>query len=251
MSWSISEVARMSRVTSRTLRHYDRIGLLSPASVGANGYRWYEAEQLRRLQQILLYRELGLGLDAIAEVLDGQVDEVSALRRHHAWLLAEGERLQRLAGTVARTIATVKGDDDMAAEEFFEGFSAKQRQWEEDLIDRYGEGVVGHVEAAREATKDWTPDDYLSARERWARFDERVVAVLQDGAAIDDPRMVALLDEHLAMLREHWQPDAAAYTGLGQMYVDHPDFRARYDARDPRLAVYLRDAMASYGATRL
>src|SRR4051794_35246044 len=108
MSWSISEVARMSKVTSRTLRHYDRIGLLTPARVGSNGYRYYEAAQLRRLQQILLYRELGLGLEAIADVLGGQLDEVEALRRHHAWLLVEGDRLQRLAGTVARTIASVK-----------------------------------------------------------------------------------------------------------------------------------------------
>lgn len=43
------------------LRHYDLIGLLAPASVGGNGYRYYELEQLLRLQQILTLRELGIG----------------------------------------------------------------------------------------------------------------------------------------------------------------------------------------------
>jgi DNA-binding transcriptional MerR regulator len=82
VAFSIAEVARMSRVTSRTLRHYDDIGLLAPAFVGANGYRYYEQEQLLRLQQVLLLRELGLGLGAIAEVLAGERDQVAALRQH-------------------------------------------------------------------------------------------------------------------------------------------------------------------------
>lgn len=62
MSWSIQQVARMSGVTARTLRHYDDIGLLPPSEVGANGYRYYERGQLLRLQHILLLRELGVDL---------------------------------------------------------------------------------------------------------------------------------------------------------------------------------------------
>lgn len=66
MAWSITAVAKMSGVTSRTLRHYDEIGLLPPAWIGGNGYRYYEDEQLLRLQQILVLRELGVGLSEIA-----------------------------------------------------------------------------------------------------------------------------------------------------------------------------------------
>jgi DNA-binding transcriptional MerR regulator len=72
MAWSIAEVARMSGVTSRTLRHYDQIGLLPPTWIASNGYRHYEEDDLLRLQQILLLRELGLGLAEIASVLDHQ-----------------------------------------------------------------------------------------------------------------------------------------------------------------------------------
>ncbi|HWO67768.1 MAG TPA: MerR family transcriptional regulator, partial [Umezawaea sp.] len=86
MAWSIAEVARMSKVTSRTLRHYDAIGLLTPAWVGGNGYRYYEREQVLRLQQILLLRELGLGLDTVGEVLDGRHRTVDVLRNHERWL---------------------------------------------------------------------------------------------------------------------------------------------------------------------
>jgi DNA-binding transcriptional MerR regulator len=70
MSWSIAELARISGVTSRTLRHYDAVGLLPPAWVAGNGWRHYEREQLLRLQQILLLRNLGLGLRGVAEILE-------------------------------------------------------------------------------------------------------------------------------------------------------------------------------------
>ena len=179
----------MSRVTSRTLRHYDRIGLLTPAYARENGYRYYEQEQLRRLQQILLYRELGLGLEAIAEVLAGQLDEVDALRRHHERLVAEGDRLQRLADTVSRTIATLEGVGQMTAEEMFEGFEAKQAQWEADLVERLGERVRPHIEAAHEARKGMTKEDFLRQAEEWKAFDARMVAAMRDGCAVDDPRV--------------------------------------------------------------
>jgi DNA-binding transcriptional MerR regulator len=106
MSWSINEVARMSKVTSRTLRHYDAIGLLEPEHVAGNGRRYYGQEQLLRLQQILLLRDLGLGLGDIADVLERQsrTSTVEVLRRHRGWLLHERNRLARLVRTVEATI---------------------------------------------------------------------------------------------------------------------------------------------------
>jgi DNA-binding transcriptional MerR regulator len=251
MAWSTGEVARMSGVTSRTLRHYDRIGLLTPAGSGANGYRCYEQEQLLRLQQILLYRELGMGLEAIGKLLDGQLDTVEALRSHREWLLTEGLRLQRLADTVSRTIATLEGDDEMSADELFEGFSARQQKWEAELVDRYGEGVRRHIDSSHEATKGWTKADYLGAQQEWSDFDDRAASLLQQGLAPDTGPVQELIGEHFAMVSRHWQPDAESYAGLGRLYVEHPDFKARYDARDPGLAEFLRDAMASYATSRL
>jgi DNA-binding transcriptional MerR regulator len=104
VSWSIVEVARMSGVTTRALRHYDEIGLLPPAGVRNNGYRYYEQAQLLRLQQILVLWELDLGLDDIAAILDRQTDRLMALREHYSRLLRERDRLDRVARTVARTI---------------------------------------------------------------------------------------------------------------------------------------------------
>ena len=100
--WSVQQVARAAGTTSRTLRHYDDIGLLPPARVGANGYRYYDDDDLVRLQRILLLRDLGLALTTIAEVLDGERDAVAALRTHLDLLVQERERLDRRIASSAR-----------------------------------------------------------------------------------------------------------------------------------------------------
>ena len=93
--WSIQEVARLAGTTSRTLRHYDDVGLVPPSRIGANGYRYYDEAALLRLQRVLLLRELGLGIPAIADVIAGQRDDCEALRRQLAQLRQEQERLAR------------------------------------------------------------------------------------------------------------------------------------------------------------
>jgi DNA-binding transcriptional MerR regulator len=251
MAWSIAEVARMSKVTSRTLRHYDAIGLLAPAYVGANGYRYYEREQLLRLQQVLLLRELGVALGVIAEVLGGQRDQAAALRQHERWLRAEAARLARLAGTVSRTIAQLEGDQPMSAEELFEGFADRQGRLQAMLIDRYGEGVREHFRTTAELTKDWTRQDYLRAQAESEALDRKVAEVMRSGAAPDSDAAQVIVAKHYQSVAKFWMPDRHSYTGLGQLYVSDPEFKARYDAVEPGLASYLRDAMAAYAAQRL
>lgn len=129
MSWSIQQVARVSGVTARTLRYYDEIGLLCPADVGANGYRYYEQEQLLRLQQILLLRELGLDLTTIGGVVDAQHDPIEALRGHHRRLLDERGRLDRLAATVDITIRHLEEGTDMPAENLFESMTPERAEY--------------------------------------------------------------------------------------------------------------------------
>lgn len=251
MTWSIAEVARMSKVTSRTLRHYDQVGLLEPAYVAGNGYRYYEQEQLLRLQHILLLRELGLGLDAIADVLSGQRDQVEALRRHEQWLRDERERLGRLANTVSRTIRQLQEGEQMSAPELFEGFADRQAQLETDLVAEHGQGVREHFRTARRATEDWTQEDYLDAQRRADELDDKLLAVMRAGVAPDSAETLDVVDEHYRSLTQFWTPDRTSYTNLGQMYVDNPEFKARYDAKASGLAEYLRDATAAYATRRL
>jgi DNA-binding transcriptional MerR regulator len=111
MEWSIQQIAKLAGTTSRTLRHYDDIGLLRPSSVGRNGYRHYDEAALVRLQRILLLRELGLALPQIAEVLARPTSAQTALAGHLAWLREEQKRLDRQIASVESTIEAMKGGE--------------------------------------------------------------------------------------------------------------------------------------------
>ncbi|GGP56768.1 MerR family transcriptional regulator [Saccharothrix coeruleofusca] len=252
MAWSITEVARMSKVTSRTLRHYDAIGLLTPAHVGSNGYRYYEREQLLRLQQILLLRDLGLGLDAVAEVLDGRHRVVDVLRAHHAWLRAEQERLARLASTVARTIEEVEGGAEVDMAELFDGIDAdRQARYEAQLVERFGEGARQHIDEGRRRMRGWTKADASAYLAEWEDITRAYAELSGAGVAVDAPRALELTDRHYRWICRSWTPDRESYTGLGRLYVDEPEFRAQLDAHAEGVAEYARDAIAAYARVRL
>jgi MerR family transcriptional regulator, thiopeptide resistance regulator len=245
LRWSTAEVARMAGISSRTLRHYDRVGLLPPADTGPGGLRRYGRPELLRLQHVLLLRELGLGLDAIAGVLDGATDEVDALRRHHERLVGEADRLLRLADTVEKTIIERTGGTTMEAEELFAGFRNDPHAAE--ARERWGEQAV---ETQRRAA-EWDGATAARIRDEGEAVHRRLADALRAGTPTDAPAVQDLVAEHHAWVSRFWTPDAAAYTGLGRLYVDDERFTATIDAHEPGLAAYLCDAMAEYAATRL
>src|ERR1700730_16596985 len=141
--YTVKQVAKLSGVSVRALHHYDEIGLLKPAHVGANGYRYYGRDELLRLQQILFHRELGFPLDEIRQVLNApEFDRVAALRAHRERLMGEVRRYRRLLRTLDATLAALEGDSDMDDKAMYRGFSPeKQAEYEAWLVSRLGRGV--------------------------------------------------------------------------------------------------------------
>src|SRR5262245_46172380 len=138
MPYTVKKVARMSGVSVRTLHFYDEVGLLKPAYHGANGYRFYEEEQLLMLQQILFYRELGFALKQIKRIL-GRPDfeKIAALQSHRKLLKKDVARTAKLIRTIDKTIEHLKGRKKMKTNEMFEGFDPEQQaKHEQYLIDR-------------------------------------------------------------------------------------------------------------------
>jgi DNA-binding transcriptional MerR regulator len=246
MSWSIVQVSRLAGVSSRTLRHYEARGLLAPAFTAANGYRHYEEPQLRRLQRILVLRELGVGLEAIGEVLGG-ADQTAMLRTHRQALLAERDRLDRLAALVARIVDEEEGGFPMSAEELFEGFDAeRQKGYEAELVERFGPQVQESIDKSRRRVGQMSKADAARLQADLAERDAAYAALLDEGADPADPRVQEVTAGHYAWVCAFWTPDAESFAVLGDLYVDSPDFRERYEAVRPGLAEYVRDAMAVY-----
>lgn len=243
--WSISDVARMSKVSSRTLRHYDQIGLLAPARTRPSGYRYYGPAELRRLQRILLLRGLGLALDTIEEVLAGRTDEIEALHIQHGWLLAERDRMERMAATVDATIDTLRRGETMNANEMFTGF--EENPYEQEAIDRWGKDAVRHSSVKYAALsadgKQAMATDSTAINAEFARCQRA-------GLSADDDAVQTVVGRHYRWVSFHWTPDAEGYLGLGRMYVDDPRFRAAYGNAGVDTE-YLLEAITVYAARSL
>ena len=245
-SWSISEVARLSGVTTRTLRHYGAIGLLEPIGVAPGGRRLYGHDELLRLQEILVLRELGVDLATVAEMLVVPVSRTVLLRRHHERLVAERDRFDRLAATVASTIESLEGGHDMAAKDIYAGFD--HSRYEAEARQRWGDPTV---DTANDAWSRLGPDGQAAFQREGQAINEALAAHMGAGVPVQDERVQALVARHHAQVAGFWTPDAASYRGLGEMYVADPRFTATYDAVAPGLAVYLRDAIGHFASTRL
>ena len=150
MVYTVKQLADLAGVSVRTLHYYDEIGLLPPERGSGNGYRYYGEADILRLQQILFYKELGLGLDEIGALLQQPgFDVVRALEEHRGALAQRLGRLRRLMLTVDRTIAHLKGETPMDAKGLFEGFSeAEEAQYTAEAEALWGESV-------RELSRKW------------------------------------------------------------------------------------------------
>ncbi|MGD9954711.1 MAG: TipAS antibiotic-recognition domain-containing protein, partial [Candidatus Nanopelagicales bacterium] len=119
------------------------------------------------------------------------------------------------------------------------------------LVERYGPQVQEKIDESWRRVGTVTKADVAAVNEEYAAIGRRLVPLIDSGAAPDDPRVQAVIADHYAIVARFWTPDAESYAGLGDLYVDSPDFRKRYDAEHPRMAEFLRDAMAAYAIASL
>lgn len=246
MEWSIQEIARVAGTTSRTLRHYDDVGLLPPSRVASNGYRHYDQDALVRLQRILLLRELGLSLTSIAEVLAGEQDTTAALHTHLELLEQERRRIERQIESVKTTLRKTMEGEELMATEVFDGFD--HTVYADEVIERWGR------EAYDQSDRWWRS---LSAEEKRA-FERRQVEIAVDfgkahvaGKAPGSPEAQAVTRRHFEWLSTTSTPTKEYFACLGQMYVDDPRFTAHYDKHGEGTAVFIRDAMKIYAERNL
>jgi len=247
---SIQEVARAVGTTSRTLRHYDEIGLLPPSRVGANGYRYYDRDAMTRLQRILLLRELGLGLPAIAEVLARRTDAPSALRTHVGLLHREQERIGRQLRAIERTLIAIEAGEEITMESMFDGFD--HTAYREEVEERWGA-------AAYATSAAWWEAKSPQERAEWQRRQRELfadwIALAESGADPTGPEAQALAERHAAWLRAIPGTPAtdpatrrAYLEGLAGMYVADPRFAANYGGAEG--AAFVAAALAGYAAER-
>ena len=245
--WPIKDVARATGLTSRTLRHYEQIGLLHPSRVASNGYRFYGEAELSRLYRILSLRALELPLATIRIALHDDKSLAETIQSHLALLEERRDRTNQQITVVRQTLNAVQRDQNMSITEVFAGVD--QSQYETEVRQRWGDDAWEHSAKRRNQMHDVgrKTDDERSVD---------VNAALRAAAESDvDPTSAtfqALITDHYQWVTTYWggrKPDRTAYTGLSHLYVSDPRFAVTYGGQAN--AEIIRVAIQSWIETNL
>ncbi len=249
MEYTVQKLAQMAGVSTRTLRYYDEIGILKPARINSSGYRIFGQAEVDRLQQILFYRELGVSLDSIKDIVSApSYNGVLALREHHEKLLEKREQLDLLIINVEKTIALSEGRITMANKEKFEGFKKKlvddnEAKYGKEIREKYGDEKINK---SNSKFQGMTQEQYDEVTKLATEVIETLHAAFKTGDPAGELAQKAA-DLHRQWLCYHWDSySKEAHAGLAQMYVDDPRFTAYYDEKQPGAAEFLRDAVHIY-----
>ena len=247
---TVKQVAKISGVSVRALHHYDEIGLLKPAHVGRNRYRYYGREELLRLQQILIHRELDIPLAEIGAILGAPgFDQLATLQKQRERLEAEAKRYAQLVRTIDRTIADIKGDRAVRNADLYKGISTeKQAEYEEWLVDKYGDDMPERIAESRKRQAELSPAEAERLNKELQDLEEGLADGLRNGVPAASAVLDPLLVRHRQWVGMMWDRPCPpeSYSGLADLYLSHPDFVARYERIETGFAEYLAAAMKAH-----
>jgi len=246
----IRDAARIAGISVRTLHHYDEIGLLVPKLRSAAGYRLYAQEDLLRLQQILIGRELGLTLQEIRRSLDDPAFDLrQALRSQREQLQGRAERTAGMLRAVDAALGILEaqsaGDQTMNTQDLFEGFDPSR--YEEEARQRWGH-TEGYKESARRTSR-YTAEDWARCKAEGERNYHDAAAAMLSGTPPEEASVRAIAERHRLHIDRWFYPcSKAMHCRLAEMYEMDSRFTESIDRYGKGLTPFLSAAIRANAA---
>ncbi|MBP1043157.1 MerR family transcriptional regulator [Vagococcus sp. BWB3-3] len=252
MEYTINKLATLAGVTTRTLRYYDQIALLTPSYTNQSGYRIYGQKEVDKLQQILFFRELDLSLEQIATILNQpDLDYLTLLSSHREALVIKKQRLTALIKTIDSTIAVQKGEIKMTDTQKFDAF---KQQLVTENETKYGTEIRGkygneQIDASNAALMNMTAEDYQTMQTN----EQQLLTLLADHSTLVVPseKAAEIFNLHKKWLTQAWSKKKYSrdtHKGLAEMYVAAPEFTAYYDSKAGEGATQVLNTIIQYYA---
>jgi MerR family transcriptional regulator, thiopeptide resistance regulator len=242
-TYRVKEVAELSGLTIRALHHYDSIGLLSPRGRSAAGYRLYDDEDLLRLQQILIGRELGLSLEEIRRSLDDpSFDRREALLAQRAALAARAERAAGTIRAIDAALVAIEETDvgKVDMKKIFDGFDPDQ--YEDEVRQRWENTDAYKISIRR--TKSYTEDDWRTIKAEQAAIYADALAALENGVGADDARAMDIAERHRLSIDRWFYPcSPKMHCGLADLWEADRRYADNIDKLGAGLTEYLAAAV--------
>ncbi|AFL99929.1 putative transcriptional regulator [Desulfitobacterium dehalogenans ATCC 51507] len=244
MSYTVHEVAELSGVTIKTLYHYQKIGLLMPERVAENGYRYYGHKELKRLQQILFYRELDFSLENIKNALDNESDRLNCLYEQYSLLKAREQRLANILRTLEETIQHEEKGVPMSKEKMFNGLN--QKEWEETIAyqNEHLQKEYGYEIDTSEIDAEVMNPKASEAVE----FMSFMAASLKNGVSANDKSVLDAMEKHIKFMQQDMNIDAMGFAAQTRFLMTDDFHREMMEGQQTGLSYYICFAAESYAA---
>lgn len=226
MELTVKELAKISKVSVRTLHWYDEIGLLKPAFTKSNGYRFYGENELLRLQQILFFRELGFSLKEIERVISSSdFNQLKALANHKAAIIKKIKDSEKLIETIDKTIKHIKGKITMDPKEVYYGFdSAKQKEYDRQVEEMDNSLFKKGVAECKERVKKLQKSDFENHADKSTAFYKKFAEKIQKGCEPDSKEVQEIMPDFEECLAMFYTVTPEVLIGLGDFYRNNGEF---------------------------
>ena len=231
--YKVSDVARTTGVSVRTLHYYDEIGLLVPTDRTTKGYRLYSEQDVLRLQQILIGRSLGFSLNDIKRSMDDPAFDVAkSLQRQRELLVERLSDTHKIIAAIDETLARLSNRKKKRLDltKIFDGFDPAL--YEEEVREKWGE-TEAYAESARR-TKDYSEQEWRAIKDEQADLWKDAARAKEAGEKADSKAAFEIVDRHRRYVTRWFYtllPDAhvqlANMWEVDQRYADSID---RYGA---------------------
>lgn len=247
---TIHELANFSGISVRTLHYYDKIDLLKPCCIMENGYRKYNEDSLRRLQQIMFYKEMDLPLKIIKNIMNQPgFDQMEAIRDQKELLTAKRDRLTRMIEQMGQILEGNNSMDFSVFEhnELEEVVRSRIMQVDEyyrqSLIKKYGsiDGFISRMFANEEKLKETaikyygSVENYIESlrqapltKEGMGELQERLDGIVRQiadhkGKDVSDSEVQLLVDEWKEAVKKIAQTEdiSELFRGIYHSYIEN------------------------------
>lgn len=242
--YKINEISKITGISPRMLRHYDKLDLLRPNKSSENNYRIYTHEDLCKLQEILFFKELDFSLEEIKNILENpNYNRMEAFVHQKRLLLKKIERLNGIVSTLEDSMKKTEKETKMS-EKKFKGFSI-------DHIEKYKNEVkklYGNTDAYKEyqeKNKNYKTDDFKKIQQDMNKNLESIAVHMEKG--IDSKEVQGALHEYREYINTNfYNCTIDIFRGLGELYITDTRFTKNIDSIKSGLSEFLKKSIDFY-----
>ncbi len=253
-SYSVSQLSQLAGVSVRTLHYYDKVGLLKPQVRSDKGYRFYGYQQLVRLQQILIYRELDFSLEQIATLLNSEDDDLlTSLENQRLLLLDRQTNTQSMIKSIEVTMTNLK------AKQYSNIFFADIPKEKAEALQEQAESAIS--DEARNKFQQWfgalSEDQVKAMKQQHDHFNAEYQAVMH--LPVEAAEVQALAESHYEHM--NWQMSALGeqsvpigyqqFVQMAEQITVNAFFRDLYENCQVGMADHFRRALLHYAENTL